>query len=143
LGSIGFCRSLMYESLWICHRWDFFGYIRGVHLHFLFLFLSFLSLRNVFCTYAVYHYTILFPSSLLKKTTVCCPLVPLTFTDARVPQNTYCKFLHRPLLPPSYSAEYSLLTLLRGVYSYRRCQLQKKMLCSSSLACRLDISAEC
>jgi hypothetical protein len=85
LGSIGFCRSLMYESLWICNRWDFLGYIRRVRLPFLFLFLSFLSLRNVFYTYAVYYYTILFSSSLLKKTTVCCPLAPLTLTDARVP----------------------------------------------------------
>jgi hypothetical protein len=103
----------MYESRWICHCWDFLGYIRGVYLYFLFFFSFFLSLRNVFCIYAIYYSTILSSSSLLERTTASPPLVPLTLTDARVPQVPYCEFPHRPLLRPSYPAEYSLLAPLR------------------------------
>jgi hypothetical protein len=114
LGSTGFCWLSMYESLRICHHWDFLGYITGGSFVLLVLFLSFPSLRNVFCTYAVYYYTILLSSSLLQKTTASLPLAPLTLTDARIPQDPYCEFPHQPLLPPSYPAQYSLLAPLRA-----------------------------
>jgi hypothetical protein len=50
-----------------------------------------------------------------RRPSLRCSPILLTPTNARVPQDPYCEFPHRPLLSSSYPAEYSLLAPLRPV----------------------------